>query len=117
MTSATTIIYGETIWDPVDVLTRFTNPAVLIIAMAGAIIAGVVWVGADGGLQRLVLQTIGGSSDLTTPVAVALVVVSPGSQAASIDVQTVLKGEIVQSPVGAGPGAGVGSAGAASTSS
>ena len=26
VTSATTIIYGKTIWDPVDVLTRFTNP-------------------------------------------------------------------------------------------
>ena len=33
VTSATTIIYGHTIWDPVDVLTRFTNPAVLILAM------------------------------------------------------------------------------------
>jgi hypothetical protein len=32
---------------------------------------GVVWVGADGALQRLVLQTIGSSADLTTPVAVA----------------------------------------------
>src|SRR5213080_388940 len=28
VTSATTIIYGKTIWDPVDVLARFTNPAV-----------------------------------------------------------------------------------------
>src|SRR5688572_5290443 len=33
VTSATTIIYGETIWDPVDVLTRFTNPVLLVIAM------------------------------------------------------------------------------------
>lgn len=33
VTSATTIIYGKAIWDPVDVLTRFTNPAILIIAM------------------------------------------------------------------------------------
>src|SRR3982750_1871167 len=33
VTSATTIIYGKTIWDPVDVLTRFTNPYVLILAM------------------------------------------------------------------------------------
>jgi len=33
VTSATTIIYGQTIWDPVDVLTRFTNPVVLVIAM------------------------------------------------------------------------------------
>jgi streptogramin lyase len=38
---------------------------------------GVVWVGADGGLQRLVLQTIGASSDLTTPVAVALGIAGP----------------------------------------
>src|SRR5438270_1212747 len=33
VTSATTIIYGQTIWDPVDVLTKFTNPVVLVIAM------------------------------------------------------------------------------------
>ena len=33
VTSATTIIYGQTIWDPVDVLTKFTNPIVLVIAM------------------------------------------------------------------------------------
>jgi nucleobase:cation symporter-1, NCS1 family len=33
VTSATTIIYGETIWDPVDVLTRFKNPVVLVVAM------------------------------------------------------------------------------------
>ncbi|MEP6811278.1 MAG: NCS1 family nucleobase:cation symporter-1, partial [Chthoniobacterales bacterium] len=33
VTSATTIIYGKTIWDPVDVLTHFTNPIVLVIAM------------------------------------------------------------------------------------
>src|SRR3954447_17585197 len=33
VTSATTIIYGKTIWDPVDVLTHFTNPVVLVIAM------------------------------------------------------------------------------------
>ena len=33
VTSATTIIYGQTLWDPVDVLTRFKNPAVLIFAM------------------------------------------------------------------------------------
>src|SRR4051812_47581578 len=33
VTSATTIIYGQTIWDPVDVLTRFSNPVVLVIAM------------------------------------------------------------------------------------
>ncbi len=39
VTSATTIIYGETIWDPVDVLTRFQNPAVLVIAMLALCIA------------------------------------------------------------------------------
>jgi NCS1 family nucleobase:cation symporter-1 len=33
VTSATTIIFGQTIWDPVEVLTRFKNPAVLVLAM------------------------------------------------------------------------------------
>jgi NCS1 family nucleobase:cation symporter-1 len=39
VTSATTIIFGQTIWNPVDVLTRFQNPAVLIIAMVSLCIA------------------------------------------------------------------------------
>ena len=39
VTSATTIIYGTTIWDPVDVLTRFTNPIVLVMAMVALCIA------------------------------------------------------------------------------
>ncbi|MEQ1860071.1 MAG: NCS1 family nucleobase:cation symporter-1 [Chthoniobacteraceae bacterium] len=39
VTSATTIIFGETLWDPVDVLTRFTNPVVLIVAMLALCIA------------------------------------------------------------------------------
>ena len=39
VTSATTIIYGKTIWDPVDLLTRFENPAVLVIAMVSLCIA------------------------------------------------------------------------------
>lgn len=39
VTSATTIIYGRTIWDPVDVLTRFKNPAVLIVAMVALCVA------------------------------------------------------------------------------
>jgi NCS1 family nucleobase:cation symporter-1 len=39
VTSATTIIYGQTIWDPVDVLTRFTNPVVLVVAMLALCIA------------------------------------------------------------------------------
>lgn len=33
VTSATTVIFGRTLWDPVDVLTRFTNPAVLLFSM------------------------------------------------------------------------------------
>ncbi|MBS0659398.1 MAG: NCS1 family nucleobase:cation symporter-1 [Verrucomicrobia bacterium] len=39
VTSATTIIYGTTLWDPVDVLTRFTNPVVLVVAMVALCIA------------------------------------------------------------------------------
>ena len=39
VTSATTIIYGTTLWDPVDVLTRFKNPLVLIVAMVALCIA------------------------------------------------------------------------------
>src|ERR1051325_4341093 len=39
VTSATTIIYGQTIWDPADVLTRFKNPVVLVIAMVALCIA------------------------------------------------------------------------------
>jgi len=39
VTSATTIIYGTTIWDPVDVLTKFKNPVVLVVAMLALCIA------------------------------------------------------------------------------
>jgi NCS1 family nucleobase:cation symporter-1 len=39
VTSATTIIYGTTIWDPVDVLTRFKDPVVLVVAMVALCIA------------------------------------------------------------------------------
>lgn len=39
VTSATTIIYGHTIWDPVDVLTHFTNPVLLVVAMLALCIA------------------------------------------------------------------------------
>ena len=39
VTSATTIIYGETIWDPVNLLTRFKNPALLVVAMVALCIA------------------------------------------------------------------------------
>jgi len=33
VTSATVVIYGEAIWDPVQLLTRFSNPLVLAFAM------------------------------------------------------------------------------------
>lgn len=33
VTSATIVIYGETIWDPVDLLARFRDPVVLTVAM------------------------------------------------------------------------------------
>ena len=39
VTSATTIIYGETLWDPVDVLTRFKNPVVLVVALLALCVA------------------------------------------------------------------------------
>ena len=39
VTSATTVIYGETIWDPVVVLSKFTNPIVLFVAMLSLCIA------------------------------------------------------------------------------
>jgi NCS1 family nucleobase:cation symporter-1 len=39
VTSATRIIFGKTIWDPVDVLTRFESPAVLILAMVSLCVA------------------------------------------------------------------------------
>lgn len=39
ITSATAVIYGKTLWDPVDVLTRFKNPAVLAVAMVALCIA------------------------------------------------------------------------------
>ena len=39
VTSATTIIYGKTIWDPVDVLTHFKNPIVLVVAMLALCLA------------------------------------------------------------------------------
>jgi len=39
VTSATTIIYGQTIWDPVDVLTHFKNPVVLVVAMLALCVA------------------------------------------------------------------------------
>ncbi len=39
VTSATAIIYGEKLWDPVDVLTRFKNPVVLVVAMLALCVA------------------------------------------------------------------------------
>jgi NCS1 family nucleobase:cation symporter-1 len=39
VTSATAIIYGKAIWDPVVVLTKFSNPVVLVVAMLALCIA------------------------------------------------------------------------------
>lgn len=39
VTSATAIIFGHAIWNPVDVLTRFQNPVVLVIAMLALCVA------------------------------------------------------------------------------
>jgi NCS1 family nucleobase:cation symporter-1 len=39
VTSATMVIYKETIWDPVKLLERFENPAVLIVAMLALCLA------------------------------------------------------------------------------
>jgi NCS1 family nucleobase:cation symporter-1 len=39
VTSATVVIYGETIWDPVDLLARFRNPAILTVAMLSLCLA------------------------------------------------------------------------------
>ena len=39
VTSATTIIFGQTLWNPVDVLTRFQSPGVLITALVSLCIA------------------------------------------------------------------------------
>jgi NCS1 family nucleobase:cation symporter-1 len=39
VTSATIVIYGKALWDPIDLLTRFRNPAVLVIAMLALCVA------------------------------------------------------------------------------
>ena len=39
VTGATVVIYGETIWDPVIVLSKFTNPIVLVVAMVSLCVA------------------------------------------------------------------------------
>jgi NCS1 family nucleobase:cation symporter-1 len=39
ITSATAIIYGESIWDPIQLVSRFTSPVVVAISMFTAVIA------------------------------------------------------------------------------
>jgi len=39
VTSATTIIYGKTLWNPIDVLAKFDSPIVLVVALIGLCIA------------------------------------------------------------------------------
>jgi NCS1 family nucleobase:cation symporter-1 len=39
VTSATVVIYGAPIWDPIQLLTKFQNPAVLFVAMLALILA------------------------------------------------------------------------------
>jgi NCS1 family nucleobase:cation symporter-1 len=39
VTSATLVIYGKEIWDPVELLTKFKNPAVLVVAMLALTLA------------------------------------------------------------------------------
>lgn len=39
VTSATVVIYGKAMWDPVDIVSKFTNPIVLFIGFAGIVIA------------------------------------------------------------------------------
>src|SRR6185312_5736131 len=39
VTSATKIIFGQTIWDPVDVLTHFESKTVLVFAMVAVCLA------------------------------------------------------------------------------
>src|SRR5262245_40924254 len=39
LTSSTAVIYGQTIWDPVVVLSKFSNPVVLFVAMVSLCIA------------------------------------------------------------------------------
>jgi len=39
ITSATTIIYGEVIWDPIKLIGRFSNPLVIAVSMFTAVVA------------------------------------------------------------------------------
>jgi NCS1 family nucleobase:cation symporter-1 len=39
VTSATVVIFGKAMWDPVDIVSKFTNPIVLFIGFAGIVVA------------------------------------------------------------------------------
>jgi NCS1 family nucleobase:cation symporter-1 len=39
VTSATVVIFGETIWDPVELLSRFENPVVIAVSMLALVLA------------------------------------------------------------------------------
>jgi NCS1 family nucleobase:cation symporter-1 len=39
VTSATAVIFGETIWDPIVLLSKFTNPVVVVLSMLGLTLA------------------------------------------------------------------------------
>jgi NCS1 family nucleobase:cation symporter-1 len=39
VTSATIVIYGTAVWDPVELLSRFTNPALHVIGLLGLVLA------------------------------------------------------------------------------
>lgn len=39
VTSATVVIFGKAMWDPVEIVSKFTNPIVLFIGFAGIVIA------------------------------------------------------------------------------
>ncbi|WP_446899050.1 NCS1 family nucleobase:cation symporter-1 [Clostridium sp. LBM24168] len=39
ITSATAVIYGKSIWDPVEIISKFTNPIVILIGFFGIVVA------------------------------------------------------------------------------
>lgn len=39
ITSATVVIYGKAMWDPVDIIAKFTNPIALLIGFFGIVVA------------------------------------------------------------------------------
>jgi NCS1 family nucleobase:cation symporter-1 len=39
VTSGTIVLYGQAIWDPIEVASRFTNPAVVIVGLVMAVLA------------------------------------------------------------------------------